>query len=346
MADLSVAPRLGETGREPLLDVGGLNVEFRSGRGWLRVVDDVSFAVGRSQTIGLVGESGSGKTVSALAVMGLAESLGARVSARSISFEGQELTKLRRSAMNRLRGDRIGMIFQQPIRSLNPAYTVGDQIAETVRRFRKVSRKQAWRRAVEMLDRVHIARASERAKEYPHTFSGGMCQRVMIAMALACEPSLLIADEPTTALDVTVQSRILNLLRELQHDTGVAMLFISHDLGVIAEMCEAVVVMYAGQVVEHAPIDPLFYAPKHPYTDGLLGSIPRVGYSKRLTTIPGTVPNMSELPAGCRFHPRCVHAVAGRCDGIEPVLEPLGGGQGARCLRVHELSLAGLVGRT
>ena len=346
MADLSTAPPLAVTAREPLLTVDGLNVEFRSGRGWLQVVDDVSFAVRPSQTIGLVGESGSGKTVSALAVMGLAPSLGARVSARSISFEGQELTKLRSSAMNRLRGDRIGMIFQQPIRSLNPAYTVGDQIAETVRRFRKVSRKQAWQRAVEMLDRVHIARARERAKEYPHTFSGGMCQRVMIAMALACEPSLLIADEPTTALDVTVQSRILNLLRELQNDTGVAMLFISHDLGVIAEMCEAVVVMYAGQVVEHAPIDPLFYAPKHPYTDGLLGSIPRVGHSKRLTTIPGTVPNMSELPAGCRFHPRCIHAVAGRCDSTEPVLEPLGREHAARCLRVHELSLDGLVGRT
>jgi peptide/nickel transport system ATP-binding protein len=345
MADVSVVARPVVMTRGALLDVDGLNVEFRTGRGWLRVVDDVSFAVGQSQTIGLVGESGSGKTVSALAVMGLAPALGARVEARSINFEGQELTQLRGSAMNRLRGDRIGMIFQQPGRSLNPAYTVGEQIAETVRRFRKVSRKQAWRRAVEMLDRVHIARAEARAKEYPHTFSGGMCQRVMIAMALACEPSLLIADEPTTALDVTVQARILNLLRELQRDTGVAMLFISHDLGVIAEMCEAVVVMYAGQVVEQAPVDPLFYAPQHPYTDGLLGSIPRVGHATRLSTIPGTVPNMSALPPGCRFHPRCPHAVAARCDRDAPALEPVGPAQSARCVRVHELDLPGLAGR-
>ena len=325
-----------------LLRVDGLTVEFRGGRGWTRVVDDVSLAVNPAQTIGLVGESGSGKTVSALATIGLAQGLGAKVTARSIEFEGQQLTTLRPSAINRLRGSRIGMIFQQPARSLDPAYTVGDQIAETIRRFGKVSRKEAWQRAVEMLDRVQIADAARRAKEYPHTFSGGMCQRVMIAMALACGPSLLIADEPTTALDVTVQARILNLLRELQVETGVAILFISHDLGVIAEMCESVLVMYAGRVVEEAPADTLFFAPRHPYTEGLLGSIPRVGRSKRLITIAGNVPPMDHLPKGCRFHPRCRYAVAGRCDGTEPGLLALDGAHRARCARVDELSLAGV----
>ncbi len=326
----------------PLLRVDGLTVEFRGGRTWTRVVDDVSLTVDRAQTVGLVGESGSGKTVTALATIGLAQGLGAKVAARSIQLEGEELTTLRPRTMNRLRGNRIGMIFQQPARSLDPAYTVGDQIAESVRRFGNVSRKEAWRRAVELLDRVHIANAAQRAKEYPHTFSGGMCQRVMIAMALACEPSLLIADEPTTALDVTVQARILNLLRELQHETGIAILFISHDLGVIAEMCESVLVMYAGRVVEAASADDLFFAPKHPYTEGLLGSIPRVGGAKRLVTIAGNVPPMDHLPSGCRFHPRCPYAAAGTCDGAEPELEQLGTAHSARCARVHELSLAGL----
>ena len=327
---------------QPLLRIEGLSVEFRAGRGWTRVVDDVSLSVDRAQTVGLVGESGSGKTVSALATIGLAQRIGAKVAARSIEFEGQELTALRPSAMNRLRGSRIGMIFQQPARSLDPAYTVGDQIAETIRRFGNVSRREAWRRAVEMLDRVHIADAAKRAKEYPHTFSGGMCQRVMIAMALACGPSLLIADEPTTALDVTVQARILNLLRELQQETGVAILFISHDLGVIAETCESVFVMYAGQVVEHAVAEDLYFEPQHPYTEGLLGSIPRVGQSNRLVTIAGNVPPMDQLPGGCRFHPRCPYAVAGRCDDAEPELHSVSLGHSARCVRAGELSLAGV----
>jgi peptide/nickel transport system ATP-binding protein len=326
----------------PLLRVDGLTVEFRAGRGWTRVVDDVSLSVDPAQTVVLVGESGSGKTVTALATLGLAQVLGAKVAARSIEFEGQELTSLRPSAMNRVRGNRIGMIFQQPARSLDPAYTVGDQIAETIRRFGDVSRKEAWRRAVEMLDRVHIANAAKRAAEYPHTFSGGMCQRVMIAMALACGPSLLIADEPTTALDVTVQARILNLMRELQRDTGVAILFISHDLGVIAEMCESVLVMYAGQVVEQAPADEIFFQPQHPYTEGLLGSIPRPGRSTHLVTIPGNVPPMDHLPSGCRFHPRCRYAVAGRCDRGEPALHVDGAGHGSRCVRVGEITLAGV----
>jgi peptide/nickel transport system ATP-binding protein len=325
-----------------LLRVDGLTVEFRGSRGWTRVVDDVSFSVDSAQTVGLVGESGSGKTVSALATIGLAQHLGAKVTARSIEFEGQQLTAMRPSAINRLRGTRIGMIFQQPVRSLDPAYTVGDQIAESIRRFGGVSRKEAWRQAVEMLDRVHIANAATRAKQYPHTLSGGMCQRVMIATALACGPSLLIADEPTTALDVTVQARILDLLRELQRDTGVAILFISHDLGVIAETCESVIVMYAGRVVERSSADELFFRPKHPYTEGLLGSIPRVGQSKRLVTIAGNVPPMEHLPAGCRFHPRCPYAVPGRCDSVEPDLPDGDGGHTARCVRVDELSLTGV----
>ena len=288
-----------------------------------RVVDDVSLAVGPAQTVGLVGESGSGKTVSALATIGLAQALGAKVAARSIQFEGQELTTLRPSAMNRLRGSRIGMIFQQPARSLDPAYTVGDQIAETVRRFGDVSRKEAWRRAVEMLDRVHIADAAKRAKEYPHTFSGGMCQRVMIAMALACGPSLLIADEPTTALDVTVQARILDLLRELQRDTGVAILFISHDLGVIAEMCESVLVMYAGRVVEAAPADDLFFAAEAPLHRGAPRLDPPSRQVEASSPSPATSPRWTTSRRAAASIPGAAYAVAGRCDGAEPELEPL-----------------------
>jgi peptide/nickel transport system ATP-binding protein/oligopeptide transport system ATP-binding protein len=324
-----------------LLHVAGLSVEFPSSQGWVRVVDDVSFEVGSGETIGLVGESGSGKTVSAQAILGLSRAQGGRLAGGSITFDGRELTGLNERQMAKLRGDRIGMIFQQPVRSLDPAFTVGDQIAEVVRRHRHVSRRAAWHRAVEMLDRVHIERPAERARDYPHQFSGGMCQRVMIAIALACEPALLIADEPTTALDVTVQKVVLDMLREVQEDTGISILFISHDLAVIAEMADRIVVMYAGQVVEQGEAEDVFVRLRHPYTEGLLGSIPKVG-DHRLRSIPGNAPIAGRLPSGCRFHPRCPYVDSGRCDVTEPSLEDLGAAQAVRCLRVHELALKGV----
>jgi oligopeptide/dipeptide ABC transporter ATP-binding protein len=233
------------------------------------------------------------------------------------------------------------MIFQQAIRTLDPAFTVGEQIAEAVRRHEGASRSAAWTRAVEMLDRVHIPRAAERAREYPHTFSGGMCQRAMIAMALACSPKLVFADEPTTALDVTVQAKILDLLREIQRDTGIAIVFISHDLGVIAELAQSVVVMYAGQVVERATVEELFLSPRHPYTAGLINSIPAVGRGRRLVSIPGNVPAPGSMPVGCRFHPRCAHESVGLCDVTAPELET-SPEAAVRCLRAGELSLLGI----
>jgi peptide/nickel transport system ATP-binding protein len=326
---------------KPLLAVQGLSVEFPAGRGWVRVVDDVSFDIAAGEIVGLVGESGSGKTVSAQAILGLTRAQGGRVGSGSVVFDGRDLTKLKERELANVRGDRIGMIFQQPIRSLDPAFSVGDQIAEVVRRHRGVSRRAAWHRAVEMLERVHIDRAAERAGQYPHQFSGGMCQRVMIAMALACEPSLLIADEPTTALDVTVQAIILDMLRDIQADTGIAILFISHDLGVIAEIAERVVVMYAGQVVEAGTAGNVFARLRHPYTEGLLASIPNVG-DERLQSIPGSVPMAGRHPSGCRFHPRCPYFTAGRCDVVEPALELLDADHAARCLRARELTLRGV----
>ncbi|HLY82339.1 MAG TPA: ABC transporter ATP-binding protein [Acidimicrobiales bacterium] len=327
-----------------LLTVEGLTVTFPSKRGPVAAVEDVSFSVGAGQTVGLVGESGSGKTVSALAVLGLTHAQGGEATGKVI-FEGRDLTGLSEGQLAKVRGLRIGMIFQQPVRSLDPAFSVGEQIAETIRRHLKMSRRAAWRRAVDMLDRVGIANAAQRAHEYPHTFSGGMCQRVMIAMALSCSPSLLIADEPTTALDVTVQARILELLRDIQAETGIAILFISHDLGVIAEMCQSVVVMYAGEVVERASVEDLFVRPRHPYTGGLLAAVPKVGMRRELVAIPGNVPAPGHYPAGCRFHPRCPHAEAGRCDTAEPTLRIDTAGRSVRCVRADELALDGVLVR-
>jgi oligopeptide/dipeptide ABC transporter ATP-binding protein len=330
---------------QPLLDVRGLSVEFPSadGRGTVRAVEDVSFSLGQGESMALVGESGSGKTVTSLAVMGLTPATGGRVVAGSVSFDGQELTGADASAWRRLRGPGMGMIFQQPIRSLNPAFTVGDQIAESVRRHLGLDRRAARARAVEMLELVQIPRAAERVDEYPHAFSGGMCQRVMIAMVMACNPRLLIADEPTTALDVTVQERILELLRDLQEQTGVSLLFVSHDLAVVAQLCQQVVVMYAGEVAENGTAEDVFFRPQHPYTAGLLASIPKpgLGGGRRLRAIPGGIPAPGTWPVGCRFHQRCEHAQAGRCDVTHPGLLSLGTDQ-ARCLRAPELHLEGV----
>lgn len=332
-----------------LLHVENLNVEFPApGGGWVRTVEDVSFTLRAGESMALVGESGSGKTVTSLAVMGLTEATGGRISSGSVVFNGVDLTAGSQKQWRNLRGPGMGMIFQQPIRSLNPAFTVGDQIAESVRKHLGLNRKQARARAIEMLDMVQIPRAAERVDEYPHAFSGGMCQRVMIAMVMACNPRLLIADEPTSALDVTVQETILELLRELQEQTGVALLFVSHDLAVVAELCQRVVVIYAGEVVENAPAVDIFFRPQHPYTSGLIGCIPKPGLStdRRLRAIPGGIPAAGTWPQGCRFSSRCEFAVPGRCDVDHPPLASVESDavaeHAARCVRVGELHLDGV----
>ncbi|MGN5236850.1 ABC transporter ATP-binding protein [Rhodococcus sp. SMB37] len=330
---------LGDT----VLEVRDLCVDFNTPHGWSRVVDNVNLTLNRGETLGLVGESGSGKTVTSLAVMGLLTGPRVKVTG-SVKLAGQELVGLPAREMNRLRGKSIGMIFQEPRRCLNPAFTVGDQIAEVVRRHRTdSSRKEAWARAVEMLDLVGIRQPDKRADDYPHQFSGGMCQRVMLAMALACEPVVLIADEPTTALDVTVQAQVLALLTELQDRMGLGVLFITHDLGVVAETCDRVAVLYGGQVMEMTDAEGLFYDPQHPYTEGLLASTPDAQIrAERLHAIPGTVPAPWDWPSGCRFHPRCSYAQDGRCDQGQVAL----GGPGdhlVRCVRADELSLEGIV---
>ncbi len=299
----------------PLLEIRDLSVQFPSPHGWLTVVDKVSFNVGRNDIVCVVGESGSGKSVTMQAAVGLVQPKGGRIASGSVRFDGQELVGMGNRQINRIRGNDIGFIFQEPMSSLNPAYTVGEQIAEVVRRHRGASRADAWKRAVEALDRVHIASAVSRAAEYPHQFSGGMRQRVMIAMAIACDPKLLIADEPTTALDVTIQARILELLRELQRDSGMSVLFITHDLGVVADIARYVVVMYGAQVVEAAPVDDLFAAPRHPYTSGLLGAMPQVALERGHDpiAIPGTVAQAHAWPSGCRFNPRCGYRREGPC---------------------------------
>lgn len=332
-------------GDGPLLRVEGLSVEFATGHGWARVVEDVSFTVEAGRTLGLLGESGCGKSVTSLAVLGLLPRQSSRVVAgSSIQLGGTELVGRSERAMSDIRGNRIAMVFQEPMTSLDPAFKVGEQIGSVLRRHRGLGKRAARTRAVELLDLVGIPNAVRRVQDYPHTFSGGMRQRVMIAIALACDPELLIADEPTTALDVTVQAQILDLLRSLQSDLGMGILFVTHDMGVISQVSEEVVVMYAGQVVERAPTQQLFSTPQHPYTAGLLACLPAEHGRERLRAIPGVVPGALEMPAGCRFHPRCSHAVAGRCDAAPPVLEDVGAHRDARCLRVEELSLTGVRG--
>jgi oligopeptide/dipeptide ABC transporter ATP-binding protein len=326
---------------EPLLVVEGLEVEFATDRGWVQVLDGVSFTVDRGETVGLVGESGSGKTVTSLTVLGLLPPESSRITAGSIRLDGRELVGLPRRKMEALRGDELSMIFQEPMTSLDPAFRVGDQIAEVVRRHRGGSRRAAWARAVEVLSTVGIPHAERRARSYPHEFSGGMRQRVMIAMALSCEPKLVIADEPTTALDVTIQAQVLDLLRAMRDEFGTAVVFVTHDLGVVADICDRAVVMYAGQVVERSGIDALYEHPRHPYTEALLSAMPQLtARSGRLATIPGSTPPAGAMPPGCRFHPRCGHVVDACRD--TPVAEhPLAEGGTSRCLRVSDLVLKG-----
>jgi oligopeptide/dipeptide ABC transporter ATP-binding protein len=324
-----------------LLRIDDLRVDFATDHGWANVVNGVSFGVGENEVVGLVGESGSGKTVTGLSVLGLVPSPPGRKSGGHIWYRGEDLTEVSSERLRQVRGNEISMIFQEPMTSLNPAFTVGDQIAETYRRHRGVSRKAAMTRAVEVLDLVGIPNARQRAREYPHEFSGGMRQRVMIAMALCCDPKLLIADEPTTALDVTVQAQILELLVSMRDELGMGIIFITHDLGVVAEICDRVVVMYAGEVVETSPADALFGQPRQPYTEGLLSAMPQLGSrSGRLASIPGRTPEPWAMPEGCRFHPRCPYQEE-RCTTGPVLLEPVGVGREARCIRTDELALGG-----
>ena len=317
----------------PLLSIEGLRTVFSTSNGPVAAVDGVDLTVARGRTLGIVGESGCGKSVLSLSVMRLVQAPG-RIEAGRILFNDQDLVALSPARMRAIRGNRIAMIFQEPMTSLNPVFTVGDQITEAMRVHDRTASAPALRaRAVAALARVRIPAPERRFDEYPHQMSGGMRQRVMIAMALACEPDLLIADEPTTALDVTVQAQILELLRELQQQTGMAIILITHDLGVVAEMADEVAVMYAGRIVERAGGTAIFDDPQHPYTLGLLGSIPRMEETReRLLTIEGAVPAPFALPKGCRFHPRCVFAEPA-CTGTDPPLRLLGPGHRAACIR-------------
>jgi oligopeptide/dipeptide ABC transporter ATP-binding protein len=293
-----------------LLSVEGLRTSFRTPAGLLRAVDGVDLELEPGRTLGVVGESGCGKSVTARSIMRLIEPPGQIEPGSRVVFDGRDLVSLPEKELERLRGNEISMIFQEPIASLNPAYTVGDQIAETVELHLRVGRREAQERAVEMLRLVGTPLPERRAREYPHQLSGGMCQRVMIAMALACDPKLLIADEPTTALDVTIQAQILDLMADLRDRLGMAILLITHDMGVIAEMADDVAVMYAGRVVERGPVEAVFARPQHPYTEALLGSIPLLGMtqSEPLRAIRGSVPSALRWPRGCRFRPRCDYA--------------------------------------
>ena len=320
-----------------MLTVEGLSLATRSGT---VLVDDVDLRVDRGETVGLVGESGAGKSLTSLAVMRLLPR-NVVVSSGSVRLGDDELLDLSPRGMADVRGSRVAMIFQEPMSSLNPAYRVGEQIAETLRRHRGLSRRAARLRAVELLGLVGIPGAAERAAAYPHAYSGGMRQRAMIAMALSCDPELLIADEPTTALDVTIQAQIIELLRDVQERFGMGLVFVTHDLAVVADLCDRVAVMYAGQIVETAERDPLFTAPRHPYSAGLLACTPRGSRGDRMPAIDGTVPPPDAMPPGCRFAPRCPHALQPRCTAKVPELRRVRGHE-VRCVRAEELALEGV----
>lgn len=316
-----------------LLSVRNLSTHFFSEDGVVKAVQDVSFSIKKGRTFALVGESGCGKSVTALSIMRLVPAPQGKNVCGEIVFDGRNLTRLSENQMREIRGEKISMIFQEPQTSLNPVYTIGNQIAEAIRGHQKKNRKEAWADAVEMLRKVGIADPARRAYEYPHQMSGGMQQRVMIAMAASCEPALLIADEPTTALDVTIQAQILDLLDDLQNQNGMSILLITHDLGVVAERAQDIAVMYASRIVEVADSQSLFAEPLHPYTKGLLKSIPRLGFSdRRLWTISGNVPEPLHFPAGCKFHPRCPVGNADKqCQTVEPELKEVQPGRCVAC---------------
>jgi peptide/nickel transport system ATP-binding protein len=321
-------------GGERLLEIKGLKTFFFTEEGVVRAVDGVDLHIDKGETLGVVGESGCGKTVTALSVMKLIPMPPGKIVEGQMLYEGRDLVTLPPAQMRKVRGKEISMVFQEPMTSLNPVFTIGEQIAEAIRLHEGLGRRAAMDKTVEMLKLVHIPNPERRVKEYPHQLSGGMRQRVMIAMALSCNPKLLIADEPTTALDVTIQAQILELLNELKAKLGMAVLLITHDMGVIAETTQRVMVMYAGKVVEEAPVKELFKEPLHPYTQGLLRSIPRIDTAatskKRLQAIPGVVPSLLNLPRGCAFEPRCPHAKP-VCKEQDPVLKEIKPGHRVSC---------------
>jgi peptide/nickel transport system ATP-binding protein len=315
---------------EPLLEVKDLRVNFPTDDGLVKAVEGVSYSVQPGETLGIVGESGSGKSVSSLTVMGLITRKQANIEG-TVVFQGQDLLQLPPDEMRHIRGEKISMIFQDPMTSLHPYYRVGDQIAEAILQHRDISKKEAFEQATDMLDRVRISQPKQRAKQFPHEFSGGMRQRAMIAMALALNPDLLIADEPTTALDVTVQAQILDLIDKLKHEFNAAVIIITHDLGVVAEHCDNINVMYAGKIVEAGRTEDIYYRPHHPYTWGLLGSIPRLtDDTDRLQPIKGLPPSLINLPSGCAFRPRCPYAFS-RCVTDVPELIPTDGFHADAC---------------
>jgi peptide/nickel transport system ATP-binding protein len=320
---------------EPLLEIRGLRTHFKTDDGMVKAVDGVDLTINRGETLGIVGESGCGKTVTAMTVLKLIQIPPGRIVAGSVLWQGRDLVPLDADAMRRIRSKEIAIVFQEPMTSLNPVYTVGQQIAETIRLHEGLSRREALDRAIEMLQLVNIPTPERRAHNYPHQFSGGMRQRVMIAMALCCNPRLLIADEPTTALDVTIQAQILDLLADMKARFGMAMMLITHAMGVVAETAQRVVVMYAGKVVEEAPVERLFARPLHPYTQGLIRSIPRVdrhaGTRARLEAIAGVVPSLIDPPPGCRFAPRCRFARSA-CTEAVPELRAVEAGHRVACV--------------
>ena len=324
-----------------LLEISGLKVHFRTDDGWVRAVDGVDIGVDRGETVSIVGESGCGKTVTAKTVLKLIDMPPGKIVAGSIHWQGRDLVPASAAEMRAIRAKEIGFIFQEPMTSLNPVYTVGEQIAEAVRQHEGLSRQAAMDRAAEMLALVHIPNARGRVRDYPHQFSGGMRQRVMIAMALSCNPKLIIADEPTTALDVTIQAQILDLLNEMKQRLGMAVLLITHAMGVVAETAQRVIVMSAGKVVEEAPVGALFATPLHPYTQGLIRSIPRLDLAAtehhRLEAIPGTVPSLLNPPIGCRFAARCRFATDA-CRAAEPPLREVTPGHKVACVLAESIA--------
>jgi peptide/nickel transport system ATP-binding protein len=320
---------------EPLLEIRGLKTHFSTDDGVVQAVDGVDISIGRGETLGVVGESGCGKTVTALSVLKLIAMPPGKIVAGQILYQGRDLAPLSTAEMDRIRAKDIAMVFQEPMTSLNPVYTIGEQIAEVLRRHEGLSRKAALDKTVEMLRLVQIPNPDKRVGDYPHQFSGGMRQRVMIAMALSCSPKLLIADEPTTALDVTIQAQILELLQDMKSRFGMAIMLITHAMGVVAETAQRVVVMYAGKVIEEAPVERLFADPKHPYTQGLIRSIPRIDTAAtrkaRLEAIPGVVPSLLNPPPGCRFAARCKFAMPKCREAVPPLLD-VGGGHRVACV--------------
>ncbi|WP_255197727.1 ABC transporter ATP-binding protein [Halorarius litoreus] len=319
---------------DPILEVENLVTQFQTEEGVVKAVDHNSFSLQRGEVLGIVGESGSGKSVTAMSIMGLIEHPG-EIKAGEIRYNGEDLLSKSDAEMRAIRGNEIAMVFQDPMTALNPVYTVGSQIQRIIRKHTDTTKQAARERTIELLDDVGIPEAEARVDDYPHQFSGGMRQRVLIAMAISCDPEILIADEPTTALDVTIEAQIFELLDRLQEKYGMSIILITHDLGVVAETCDRVAVVYAGRIIERAAVDDLFESPRHPYTRGLMRSIPNLRSAvSRLTPIEGRIPDLSALPPGCSFHPRCVHATE-ECRQIDPGLRTVAPGREAACIHAQ-----------